>query len=153
MSLIEEKLKNLGFELPHSPPVAGYYVPAIQVGQLVITSGQLPFIGRELAFVGKIGGNLHEDDGRNAARICTVNALAQIKNLVGSLDRVKRIVRLEGYVHSAPGFQHQPQILNAASELLVEILGDSGRHVRVAVGVAEMPLNAAVQLALWAEVD
>ncbi|RPI90368.1 MAG: RidA family protein [Planctomycetaceae bacterium] len=152
MSAIEEKLKSLGFELPHAPPVAGYYLPAVQTGHLVLTSGQLPFIGKEIAFVGKLGANLHEEDGKNAARLCVVNALAQVKNLVGSLDCIRRVVRLEGYVHSAPGFQNQSQVLNAASELLVQLLGDSGRHVRVAVGVAEMPLNAALQLALWVEV-
>lgn len=152
MSVIEEKLKSLGIELPVAPPPVGFYVPVIRTGNLVITSGQLPFVGKEIAFTGKIGATLHEEDGRDAARLCAVNALSQIKACVGSLTNVKRIVRVEGYVHSAPGFQAQPQVLNGASELFVELFGDAGRHTRIALGVAEMPLNAAVQLSVWAEV-
>lgn len=94
---------------------------------------------------------MHEEDGRNAARICVLNALAQVKSCLGSLEQVRQVVRLEGFVLSAPGFSNQPQVLNAASELLVHLFGDRGRHVRTAVGVAEMPLQAAVQLALWVE--
>jgi enamine deaminase RidA (YjgF/YER057c/UK114 family) len=124
----------------------------VRTGYLVITSGQLPFVGKELAFVGKLGAELHEQDGWNAARLCAVNALAQIKACVGSLDKISRIVRVEGYVHSAPGFQNQPKVLNGASELLVELFGDAGKHTRIALGVSEMPLNAAVQLGVWAEV-
>ena len=152
MSNIEARLRELGLELPVAPPAVGAYVPVVRTGNLVVTSGQLPFIGKQIAFEGKVGGNLHEQDGWNAARLCAVNALAQIKACVGSLDNVKRIVRVEGYVHSAPNFHGQPQVLNGASELLVELLGDAGRHTRIALGVAEMPLNAAVQLSLWAEV-
>jgi enamine deaminase RidA (YjgF/YER057c/UK114 family) len=152
MSAIEAKLHELGHELPIAPPPVGAYVPLIRTGNLVVTSGQLPFIGKQVAFVGKVGSQLNEQDGWNAARVCAVNALAQIKACVGSLEKVKRIVRVEGYVHSAPGFQGQPHVLNGASELLVELFGDAGRHTRIALGVAEMPLNAAVQLCLWVEV-
>jgi enamine deaminase RidA (YjgF/YER057c/UK114 family) len=152
MSTIEAKLHELGHELPIAPPPVGAYVPLIRTGNLVVTSGQLPFIGKQVAFVGKVGSQLNEQDGWNAARVCAVNALAQIKACVGSLEKVKRIVRVEGYVHSAPGFQGQPHVLNGASELLVELFGDAGRHTRIALGVAEMPLNAAVQLCLWVEV-
>jgi enamine deaminase RidA (YjgF/YER057c/UK114 family) len=152
MSTIEAKLRELGHELPIAPPPVGAYVPVIRTGNLVVTSGQLPFIGKQVAFVGKVGSQLNEQDGWNAARVCAVNALAQIKACVGNLEKVKRIVRVEGYVHSASGFQGQPHVLNGASELLVELFGDAGRHTRIAVGVAEMPLNAAVQLCLWVEV-
>jgi len=152
MSTIEKKLQDLGLQLPAAPPPVGAYVPVIRTGNLVITSGQLPSIGKEIAFAGRLGAELHEEDGRNAARICCVNALAQIKACVGSLEKIKRIVRVEGYVHSAPGFRGQPQVLNGASELLVEVLGEAGRHTRIALGIAEMPLSAAVQLCLWAEV-
>jgi enamine deaminase RidA (YjgF/YER057c/UK114 family) len=152
MSTIEAKLRELGHELPIAPPPVGAYVPVIRTGNLVVTSGQLPFIGKQVAFVGKVGSQLNEQDGWNAARVCAVNALAQIKACVGSLEKVKRIVRVEGYVHSASGFQGQPHVLNGASELLVELFGDAGRHTRIALGVAEMPLNAAVQLCLWVEV-
>jgi enamine deaminase RidA (YjgF/YER057c/UK114 family) len=152
MSAIEAKLHELGHELPIAPPPVGAYVPLIRTGNLVVTSGQLPFIGKQVAFVGKVGSQLNEQDGWNAARVCAVNALAQIKACVGSLEKVKHIVRVEGYVHSASGFQGQPHVLNGASELLVELFGDAGRHTRIALGVAEMPLNAAVQLCLWVEV-
>jgi enamine deaminase RidA (YjgF/YER057c/UK114 family) len=153
MSTIEAKLKELGLALPAAPSAVGAYVPVIRTGNLVVTSGQLPFVGKQIAFEGRVGAELHEDDGRSAARICCVNALAQIKACVGSLDKVKRIVRVEGYVHSAPHFRGQPQVLNGASELLVELFGDAGRHTRIALGISEMPLNAAVQLCLWAEVN
>ncbi len=152
MSTVEEKLQEIGLQLPTAPPPVGAYVPVIRTGNLVITSGQLPFIGKQIAFEGRLGAELHEQDGWNAARICCVNALAQIKACAGSLEKVKRIVRVEGYVHSAPGYRGQPHVLNGASELLVELFGDAGRHTRIALGIAEMPLNAAVQLSLWAEV-
>jgi enamine deaminase RidA (YjgF/YER057c/UK114 family) len=127
-------------------------VPVLRTGNLVVTSGQLPFIGKQIAFEGKVGSQLNEQDGWNAARLCAVNALAQIKACVGSLEKVKRIVRVEGYVHSGTGFHGQPHVLNGASELLVELFGEAGRHTRIALGVAEMPLNAAVQVCLWVEV-
>ena len=149
---IETKLKELGIEIPPAPPAVGFYVPVLRTGNLVVTSGQLPFIGKEIAFAGKVGDRLHEDEGKNAARICAINALAQIKACVGSLDKVKRIVRVEGYVHSAPGFQGQPHVLNGASELMVQVFGEAGKHTRIAISTNEMPLNAAVQLAVWAEV-
>ena len=119
----------------------------------MVTSGQLPFIGKELVFAGKIGADLHEEDGYNAARICALNALAQVKACIGDLDKVTRVVRVEGNVHSAPGFQGQAHVLNGASELLAEAFGEKGRHTRAALGISEMPLNAAVQLSLWVEVE
>ncbi|MFQ5733695.1 MAG: RidA family protein, partial [Planctomycetaceae bacterium] len=131
----------------------GFYVPVLRTGNLVVTSGQLPFVGKELVFTGKLGGELHEEDGCNAARICALNALAQIKACIGDLDKVTRIVRVEGNVHSAPGFQGQPHVLNGASEFLVEVFGEKGKHTRTALGISEMPLNAAVQLSLWVEVE
>jgi enamine deaminase RidA (YjgF/YER057c/UK114 family) len=152
MSAIEAKLHALGIDLPVAPPPVGFYVPVIRTGNLVITSGQLPFVGKEIAFAGKIGDNLHEKDGWNAARLCAVNALSQIKACLGSLEMVRRIVRVEGYVHSAPGFHAQPQVINGASELFVELFGEHGKHTRIALGIAEMPLNAAVQLSVWAEI-
>jgi len=150
---IEDKLRELGFELPTPPAAVGFYVPVIRTGNLVITSGQLPFVGQEMAFAGKLGDDLHEQDGINAARICAINALAQIKACIGDLEKVKQIVRLEGNIHSAAGFQGQPHVLNGASELMVELFGDRGRHTRTALGISEMPLNAAVQLSVWAEVE
>jgi enamine deaminase RidA (YjgF/YER057c/UK114 family) len=149
---IETRLAEIGFQLPVAPPAVGAYAPATQVGNLVITSGQIPFVGGELVLPGKLGGDLTEDDGVKAAQICTLNALAQIKSCVGSLDKVKRILRLEGYVHAAPGFRRHANVLNGASEILNHLYGDSGKHTRIALGVNEMPLGAAIQICLWAEV-
>ena len=151
-STVEQRLKQHGHDLPTAPEALGFYVPVLRIGNLVMTSGQLPMIGRELMFKGKIGKELHEDDGVHAARLCALNALAQIKACLGSLDRVTRIVRVEGYVQSADGFTKQPQVINGASELLVHAFGDAGKHTRIAVGVNELPMNAAVELVVWAEV-
>jgi enamine deaminase RidA (YjgF/YER057c/UK114 family) len=153
MSTIEEKLASLDLQLPSAPPAVGAYIPVIRTGSLVMTSGQLPLIGKQIAFAGKVGGNLHEQDGWNAARLCAVNALAQIKGCLGRLEGVRRIVRVEGYVNSAPGFHAQSQVINGASELLTELFGDAGRHTRIAIGVSELPMDAAVELAIWAEAD
>ncbi len=150
---VEAKIEQLGHRLPAAPEAVGFYVPVLKTGNLVVTSGQLPFMGKELVFKGKVGSEIHEEDGINAARICVLNALAQIKACVGDLDRVRQIVRLEGFVQSAAKFRNQPHILNGASQFLVEIFGDKGRHTRTAIGVSEMPLDAAVQVALWAEVE
>ena len=150
---IEQRIEQLGHQLPVAPPAVGSYLPVLRTGNLVVTSGQLPFVGKELVFTGKLGTDLHEQDGYNAARICALNALAQIKACIGDLEKITRIVRVEGNVHSAPGFQQQPQVLNGASEFLVQVFGEKGQHTRTALGIYEMPLNAAVQLSLWAEVE
>ena len=151
-STVEQRLKQHGHEVPVAPEAIGFYVPVLRTGNLVITSGQLPLIGKELMFKGKVGSDLHEEEGANAARLCALNALAQIKACIGSLDRVTRIVRVEGYVQSAEGFTKQPAVINGASELLVQAFGDAGKHTRIAVGANELPINAAVELVVWAEV-
>ena len=151
-STVEQRLKQHGHEVPVAPEAIGFYVPVLRTGNLVITSGQLPLIGKELMFKGKLGTDLHEEEGANAARLCALNALAQIKSCIGSLDRVTRIVRVEGYVQSAEGFTKQPAVINGASELLVQAFGDAGKHTRIAVGANELPINAAVELVVWAEV-
>lgn len=151
-STVETRLSQHGQLIPGAPEAVGFYVPVLQTGTMVITSGQLPMVGKELMFKGKVGKDVHEEEGYHAARMCALNALAQIKACVGNLDRVARIVRVEGYVQSAPGFTRQPHVINGASELLVQAFGDAGRHTRIAVGVSELPMNAAVELAVWAEV-
>jgi enamine deaminase RidA (YjgF/YER057c/UK114 family) len=151
-SSVEQRLKLHGHEVPAAPEAVGFYVPVLRTGNLVITSGQLPLIGKQLMFTGKLGRELHEEEGANAARLCALNALAQIKSCIGSLDRVTRIVRVEGYVQSAEGFTKQPAVINGASELLVHAFGDAGKHTRIAVGANELPLNASVEIAVWAEV-
>jgi enamine deaminase RidA (YjgF/YER057c/UK114 family) len=149
---IEKRLEEHGHILPTPPEVLGFYVPVMKVGNLVVTSGQLPMAGKELMFKGKVGTELHEESAFHAAKMCALNALAQIKSCIGSLDRITRIVRVEGYVQSADGFTRQPQVINGASELLVQAFGDAGKHTRIAVGVNELPVNAAVELVIWAEV-
>lgn len=149
----EEKLVELGITLPEPPAAVAAYVPWVQTGNLVMTSGQLPFRDGKIAYAGKLGAELSDDDGYQAARLCAINAIAQIKAAVGELSRVTQIVRLEGNVHSAPGFQGQPQVVNGASELMSEVFGDRGQHTRTALGINEMPLGAAVQLSVFAEVE
>ena len=150
--VVEQRLSQHGHNLPSAPEAVGYYVPVVRTGNLVITSGQLPMVGKELMFKGKVGSQLQEEQAFHAARMCALNALAQIKKCIGSLDRVKRIVRVEGYVQSALGFTRQPQVINGASELIVQAFGDAGMHTRIAVGSNELPMNAAVEVAVWAEV-
>lgn len=150
---VEERLKELGIEIPPAPVPVASYVPVLRTGNLVVTSGQLPTIGKEVMFVGKVGQDIHEQEGQHAARLCALNALAQIKACVGDLDKVKRIVKLDGFVQSADGFSMQPLVMNGASELMIQIFGDKGKHTRCAVGVNELPLNAAVEVAVWAEVE
>lgn len=152
MSTVETRLKSHGHEIPPAPAAVGNYVPAIKTGNLVITSGQIPTVGKEVVFTGKVGHDVTEEQGQHAARLCALNALSQIKALIGNLDRVVRIVRVEGYVQSAAGFSRQPAVINGASDLIAEAFGEFGKHTRIAVGVSELPLNAAVELAIWAEV-
>ncbi|MCG6156158.1 RidA family protein [Rubinisphaera margarita] len=149
---ISETLASLGLQLPSAPDAVGAYVPVLRSGHLVMTSGQLPTIGKEVAFQGQVGHDLTREDGRNAAEVACLNALAQIAKEVGGLENVKRVVRLEGFVQSAAGFYDQPYVMNGASELLLKLFGDAGKHTRFAIGCNTLPLNAAVELALWAEV-
>jgi len=153
MSQVAKKMAELGLVLPAAPAAVGAYVPALRTGSLVMTSGQLNLVAGKLSAVGKVGSDLNVEQGGEAARVCVLNALAQIAATVGSLDRVQKVLRLEGFVQSAPGFHDQPAVLNPASNLLQSIFGEAGRHVRIAIGAAELPLNAPVQLALWCEVE
>lgn len=152
MSSVEARLKTHGHEIPPAPAAVANYVPAIRTGNLILTSGQMPTIGKEVMFQGKVGHDLTEEQGQHAARLCALNALAQIKTLTGDLDQVLRIVRVEGFVQSAPGFNRQPAVINGASDLLIEAFGEWGKHTRIAVGVSELPLNSAVELSIWVEV-
>lgn len=148
----EERLEELGITLPEPPGAVAAYVPWVRTNNLILTSGQLPWRDGELAYVGKLGAELSVDDGYQAARLCAINAIAQLKDATGDLSLIRLIVRLEGNVHSAPGFRDHPQVLNGASELINEVFGEAGRHTRTALGINEMPLGAAVQLSVFAEV-
>jgi enamine deaminase RidA (YjgF/YER057c/UK114 family) len=150
---IQLKLDLLSITLPEIPKPVAAYIPAKQTGNLVFTAGQLPMVNGELITKGLLGQDVEIEDAKNAARICTLNALAAIKGVIGDLDRIKQVVRVVGYVASIPTFTQQPAIVNGASELLLEIFGEKGKHARSAVGIAVLPLNASVEIELTVEVE
>ncbi|SDH77634.1 RidA family protein [Agrococcus jejuensis] len=148
---VAARLTELGLSLPAVAAPVAAYVPAVVSGNLVFTSGQLPFVDGALPAAGKVGAEVSAEDAKGYAATCILNALAAVEAQIGSLDRVTRIVKVTGFVASASGFSGQPGVVNGASELLGEILGDAGVHARSAVGVAELPLNAPVEIELIAE--
>ncbi|WAL66045.1 RidA family protein [Amycolatopsis cynarae] len=147
-----QRLAELGIELPAVAAPVAAYVPAVRSGAHVYTSGQLPFVGGELAVTGKVGAEVSPEEAKRHARTCVLNALAAVDALAG-LDAVTRVVKLVGFVASAEGFTGQPAVINGASELLAEIFGEAGAHARSAVGVAELPLGAPVEIELIVEVE
>jgi enamine deaminase RidA (YjgF/YER057c/UK114 family) len=148
---ILEKIKELGFELPEAPKPVASYIPCVRCGNLLFTSGVLPMLKGELLYKGKIDNKYSVEDGYKAAQICLLNALSIINDNAG-LDNVVKIVKLTGYVNSSEGFTDQPKVINGASDLLVEIFGEKGKHARSAVGVCELPLNASTELDLIVEI-
>jgi enamine deaminase RidA (YjgF/YER057c/UK114 family) len=142
----EHRLKDLHLELPVPPKPLATYVPAVRAGDLLFLSGVLPMRDGQLAFSGKLGRDLTIEQGMEAAKLALLNALAIAKQELGTLDRIKRIVKVVGHVASAEGFVQQPHVLNGASDLLVEIFGEAGRHTRAAVGAAELPHGAPVEI-------
>jgi enamine deaminase RidA (YjgF/YER057c/UK114 family) len=148
----EERLKTLGIELSEAPLPLGSYVPALRSGNLIFLSGMLPLVQGKLLRQGKVGENISFEDAREDAKVATINALSVLKSETGSLDRVKRCVKITGYVASAPDFTEQPGVLNAASDLIHEIWGEAGRHARAAVGVTVLPLNSPVEIEFIFEV-
>ena len=153
MKKFEERLQKSGLFLPDAPKPVAAYIPAKQSGNLVFTAGQLPMVNGELISKGLLGQDVEIDEANKAARICTLNALAAIKGVIGDLDRIKQIVRVVGYVASVPTFTQQPAVVNGASELLLEIFGENGKHARSAVGMAVLPLNASVEIELTVEIE
>jgi enamine deaminase RidA (YjgF/YER057c/UK114 family) len=149
---IAARLESLGYELPEVPAPAGAYVPAVRSGSYVYTAGQVPLKSGELTHTGKVDRDVTLEQAQEAARTCALNALAAIKAELGSLEGVVRIVKVTGFVASSEGFTGQPQVVNGASELLGEVFGDAGVHARSAVGVAELPLGAPVEVEVIAEV-
>lgn len=145
------RLAELGIDLPAVVPPLAAYVPAVRTGNLVFTAGQLPMQSGALLQTGKVGAGVTPEDGKALARVCALNALAAVHSLVG-IDAVRRVVKVVGFVASAPGFHGQPGIVNGASELLGEVFGDAGAHARSAVGVSELPLDAPVEVELIVEV-
>lgn len=149
---LHSRLEELGYTLPPVPEPRGSYVPAVCSGSFIFTAGQLPLKEGELLYEGKVGGEVTLEQAREAAELCTVNALAAAASAVGDPDDLGRILRITGYVASSLEFNDQPQVLNAASELVGEVFGERGAHARSAVGVAELPMNAPVELELVAEI-
>ena len=147
-----ERLAGLGLTLPPVTAPLAAYVPAVRTGAYVYVSGQVPVVDGKLAATGKVGAEVSPADAAGLARICGLNAIAAAAAAAGGLDRIRRIVKVVGFVASAPGFNGQPLVVNGASELLIEVFGEEGRHARSAVGVAELPLNAPVEVELIAEV-
>ena len=150
---VEEKLRQMGLELPEPPKPVASYLPCVRTGNLLFVSGQVPREKGVLRFSGHLGGNLNVEDGRQAARLCALNALSAVKQELGTLDRVRRIVKLTGFVASAAGFTDQPKVVDGASVFLAELFGERGQHARAAVGVNELPLGSAVELEMIVEVE
>ena len=149
---ILEKIHSLGLTLPTVPVPIAAYVNCVRSGNLLFLSGGLPIDG-DTKVIGKVPSQVSIDEAKEGARICILNRLAVIRDEIGSLDKVKRIVTLNGFVNSEPDFHGHPQVINGASELLVEIFGDKGKHSRTALGVAALPLNVAVEINLIVEIE
>ena len=150
---VEEKLRQMGLELPEPPAPVAAYVPAVRTGNLLFVSGQVPRVKGELRFRGHVGGDLSLEDGVQAARLCALNALSIVKKEIGDFNRLRRVVKVSGFVASAAGFWDQPKVIDGASQLLVALLGERGKHARAAVGVNELPLGSAVELEMIVEVE
>ena len=149
--MIEDKLKELSIIIPIPPSPAGSYIPVVTTGNLAFVSGQIPMKEGKVVFEGKVPEKQSLDSAREAAKICIINGLAQLKANLGSLDKITKFIRISGFVNSNPDFTEQPKIINAASDLLVEIFGDMAKHSRIAVGVASLPLNSTVEIDMIVE--
>jgi len=143
---IEARLKALDLVLPEAKAAIGTYVPFVHLGGQLVISGQLPLKDGGIAIAGKLGDGVAIAQGQEAAKLCALHILAQAKAALGDLDRIVQLVRLNGFVNAAPGFADHPKVINGASDLMVEILGDKGRHTRIAVGCVSLPMNAAVEI-------
>ncbi|MEV6319390.1 RidA family protein [Streptomyces sp. NPDC051776] len=152
MSAVESRIAELGLKLPEVVPPLASYVPAVRSGRYVYTSGQLPMVEGTLQGTGKVGAEVAQEKAAELAGVCALNALAAVKSVVGDLDRIARVVKVTGFVASAPGFTAQPGVVNGASELLGKVLGDKGVHARSAVGVAVLPLDAPVEVEIQVEI-
>ncbi len=149
--MIEDKLRELSIDLPTPPSPAGSYIPVVTTGNLAFVSGQIPMKEGKVVFEGKVPNEQSLDAAKDAAKICIINGLAQLKANLGSLDKITKFVRISGFVNSNPEFTEQPKVINAASDLLVEVFGDMAKHSRIAVGVASLPLNSTVEIDMVVE--
>ncbi len=153
MTGVNERLEELGIKLPVPPDPLGAYVPAIRSGHLLYISGQLPLRDGNLTFKGKVGTEVTQEEAYQAARVASINALAAIAKELGGFEKLKRIIKLTGYIASAQGFNSQAAVVNGASDFFFEVLGDSGKHARVAVGVSELPADSPVEIEVVAEIE
>ena len=154
--MIEEKILSLGIEIPDPPRSAGSYVQVVTTGNLVFVSGQIPVesgsIPMQVKFKGKVGKDLSLEQGQEAAKLCIINALAQLKSSLGSLDKIRKFVKVSGFVNCDSSFSSHPQVINGASDFIVQIFGEDGRHTRLAVGVNSLPMDSAVEIELVVEI-
>lgn len=153
MSAVEQRLSDVGLSVPEVAIPVAAYVPAVQTGNYIFTSGQLPMVSGELMHKGLLGAGVTEDDAVACARQCALNAIAAIKAVVGDLDNVVRVVKVVGFVASTPDFTGQPAIINGASQVFAQAFGEAGTHARSAVGVASLPLNAPVEVEVIVEIN
>jgi enamine deaminase RidA (YjgF/YER057c/UK114 family) len=151
--VVEDKIIKLGYRISKGPAPLAEYIPATKVNDLVFTAGQIPMENSKLMFAGKVGSDLTLEEGRKAAELCAVNCLRVIKNLIGELENIKRVVKVTVFVNSANGFTDQPKVANGVSEFLFELFGENARHVRSAVGVNELPINSAVEVEMIVQVN
>lgn len=151
--VIEEKIASMKISIPIPPKPAGSYIPTVRSGNLVFVSGQIPIKDGKVEFQGKVPTDVSIETAQNAARLCAINVLAQLRAEIGTLDKVTKIIKVSGFVNSTPNFFEHPKVINAASDLLFEIFGEKGKHTRVAVGVSSLPLNSTVEIDLLAEVS
>ena len=151
--MIEEKLGSLGITLPIPPEPAGSYIPVVRTGNLVFVSGQIPVSDGKVIYSGKVTKDLSVGEAQKAARLCVINALAQLKSELGNLDKISKIVRVSGFVNSPPEFTEQPKVINGASDLLYEIFDKKGQHARIAIGASSLPLNSAVEIDMIVEIN
>jgi len=150
--MIDEKLALLNITLPIPPKPAGSYVPVVTTGKILFVSGQIPIKDGKVAYLGKVPKEISLEEAQAAAKLCIINALAQIKNEIGSLDKISKFVRVSGFVNSTPDFTDQPKVINAASDLIFDIFGAKGHHSRIAIGVASLPLNSSVEIDVIVEI-
>jgi enamine deaminase RidA (YjgF/YER057c/UK114 family) len=148
----EEKLKELGIQLPEAPVPAGNYIPAVKTGNLLFISGQIPLENGKVAYTGKVSDN-NMETAQKSAKSCAINILAQIRREAGSLDKVTRIVRLSGFVNSVPEFTQHPKVINAASDLMFEVFGEKGKHARIALGAGSLPLDSMTEIDAIVEIS
>lgn len=153
--MIEEKLESIGIRLSNPSQPIGSYVPILQSGNLIFVSGQIPLISGTLPekYKGKVSSNVSINESKEASKQCTINALEHLKKFLGNLERISKFIRVTGYVNSDPSFKDHPKVINGASDLLLEVFGEKGRHTRVAIGVNSLPLNSVVEVDILCEVD